>query len=103
MKNRRQGVLIPPVRQLDLRAILDLWMLRLEEEYGTPREDLLLYFRYRLLAERTMRIGDDGYRLPVHPDELDTETLFTFMWRVSRLARRQLDIELDFNMNGLRP
>lgn len=80
-----------------MRSLLDLWMLRLEETCGMPREDLLFLFRERLLGQRTVYLGDELCRMPAHPDELTPEELFTFMWQVRRMAKRLLNAGLEFN------
>lgn len=93
--------LTPPAAQLTLHTLLALWMLHLEEESGTPREDWLYYFRKRLLPPRTRLFAGEACRMPLHPDELHHEDLFTFMWQVRRLAKRRLHIALDFNAEAI--
>lgn len=95
--NTLRAVLLPPAAEMTLHTVFDLWMLRLEMLCDMPREDILLYFRLRLLEKRPAGFGTARFIRPVHPDELEKEELFTFMWHVRHIVRTQLRITLDFN------
>lgn len=91
-----RATLLPPPGDISLRTLLDVWMLRLEASCGLPREDILLYFRYRLLGPGRSGKGTLIRGLPAHPDELTLEELFTFMWKLRRVAKSLMRVNLDF-------
>lgn len=95
----RHAIMLPPVERMGLSAILYVWMTKLERLTGSRREDILTFYRQRLLGCHPAGWGKWPFRVPIHPDELNKRELFLFLWDIRCDADRRHGVKLEFNLN----
>ena len=80
-------------RSIAQNDLLWMWMACIENETGTPKDEVYMYYCKKFLM-RTMTIGQRSERIYLTSSKLNTEQMTTFLNQIQADALQELGITL---------
>ena len=80
-------------RSIAQNELLWIWMACIENETGTPKDEIYMYYCKKFLM-RTMTIGQKMERIYLTSSKLNTEQMTTFLNQIQADALQELGITL---------